>query len=86
MLINSVHYSRGQHSRAHSTQILSHSVSFLFPSDRFRNNLESRRIWVEGGHPSGVGPSGVGYSIHPSEVKNSFSEGFPKGEARGTAG
>ena len=25
-----------------------------FPSDRFLNDLESRRIWVEGGHPSGV--------------------------------
>ena len=25
----------------------------------------------------------MGYSIHPSEVKNGFSEGCPKGEARG---
>ena len=28
---------------------------------------------------------GMGYSIHPSEVKNGFSEGFPKGVARRTA-
>ena len=41
-------------SRACSNQILSHSVSFYFPSDRFLNGLESRRIWVEGGDPSGV--------------------------------
>ena len=28
---------------------------------------------------------GMEYSIHPSEVKNGFSEGCPKGVARGTA-
>ena len=28
---------------------------FYFPSDIFLNDLESRRIWVEGGDPSGAG-------------------------------